>query len=65
MDAAVRTDTGRRRRRNEDAYVCEPPLFAIADGMAAPRPARSPPGSAAVLSPSPAARSAARSACGR
>jgi protein phosphatase len=33
MQAAVRTDTGRRRRRNEDAYVCEPPLFAIADGM--------------------------------
>jgi PPM family protein phosphatase len=31
--AAVITDTGRRRRRNEDAYVCEPPLFAIADGM--------------------------------
>ena len=30
---AVATDTGRRRRRNEDAYVCEPPLFAIADGM--------------------------------
>jgi serine/threonine protein phosphatase PrpC len=30
---AVITDTGRRRRRNEDAYVCEPPLFAIADGM--------------------------------
>ena len=29
----VITDTGRRRRRNEDAYVCEPPLFAIADGM--------------------------------
>jgi len=27
------TDTGRKRRRNEDAYVCEPPLFAIADGM--------------------------------
>jgi PPM family protein phosphatase len=27
------TDPGRRRRRNEDAYVCEPPLFAIADGM--------------------------------
>ena len=31
--SAVVTDTGRRRRRNEDAYVCEPPLFAIADGM--------------------------------
>ena len=31
--SAVRTDTGRKRRRNEDAYVCEPPLFAIADGM--------------------------------
>jgi len=27
------TDPGRRRRRNEDAYVCVPPLFAIADGM--------------------------------
>jgi protein phosphatase len=27
------TDTGRRRRHNEDAYVCDPPLFAIADGM--------------------------------
>jgi PPM family protein phosphatase len=27
------TDPGRRRRHNEDAYVCEPPLFAIADGM--------------------------------
>ncbi len=27
------SDAGRRRRHNEDAYVCEPPLFAIADGM--------------------------------
>ena len=27
------SDPGRRRRRNEDAYVAEPPLFAIADGM--------------------------------
>src|SRR3954453_19952724 len=27
------TDTGRRRRHNEDSYVCEPPLFAVADGM--------------------------------
>jgi len=27
------TDTGRKRRHNEDAYVCEPPLFAVADGM--------------------------------
>jgi serine/threonine protein phosphatase PrpC len=32
-DAAGATDTGHRRRRNEDAYVCEPPLFAVADGM--------------------------------
>jgi PPM family protein phosphatase len=31
--ATAATDTGRRRRRNEDAYVCDPPLFAIADGM--------------------------------
>jgi PPM family protein phosphatase len=30
---ASRTDPGRRRRRNEDSYVCQPPLFAIADGM--------------------------------
>jgi PPM family protein phosphatase len=27
------TDTGKKRRRNEDDYVVEPPLFAIADGM--------------------------------
>lgn len=27
------SDPGRRRRRNEDAYVAQPPLFAIADGM--------------------------------
>ena len=31
--SAVVTDTGRRRRRNEDSYVREPPLFAVADGM--------------------------------
>jgi PPM family protein phosphatase len=30
---AARTDAGRRRRQNEDAYVCEPPIFAVADGM--------------------------------
>ena len=27
------SDTGRKRRQNEDSFVCEPPLFAIADGM--------------------------------
>lgn len=27
------TDTGKKRRRNEDEYVVQPPLFAIADGM--------------------------------
>src|SRR3954466_7398449 len=27
------TDPGRKRRRNEDSYVIEPPLFAVADGM--------------------------------
>jgi protein phosphatase len=27
------TDTGRKRRRNEDAYVVAPPLFCVADGM--------------------------------
>jgi protein phosphatase len=35
--AAWLTDTGRRRARNEDAYVFEPPLFAIADGMGGAR----------------------------
>jgi serine/threonine protein phosphatase PrpC len=30
---AVASDTGRKRRRNEDAYVVAPPLFAVADGM--------------------------------
>jgi serine/threonine protein phosphatase PrpC len=27
------SDPGRKRRRNEDAYVLQPPLFAVADGM--------------------------------
>ena len=35
--AAGITDTGRRRLRNEDAFVCEPPLFAVADGMGGAR----------------------------
>jgi PPM family protein phosphatase len=35
--AAALTDTGRRRLRNEDAFVCEPPLFAVADGMGGAR----------------------------
>jgi PPM family protein phosphatase len=30
---AVSSDTGRKRRRNEDSYVVAPPLFAVADGM--------------------------------
>ncbi len=30
---AVASDTGRRRRRNEDNYVVASPLFAVADGM--------------------------------
>jgi serine/threonine protein phosphatase PrpC len=28
---------GRRRRRNEDSWVCDPPLFAVADGMGGAR----------------------------
>ncbi len=31
--AAAVTDPGRKRRHNEDALVCQPPLFAVADGM--------------------------------
>jgi PPM family protein phosphatase len=34
---AVVTDTGRRRLGNEDAFIREPPLFAIADGMGGAR----------------------------
>jgi PPM family protein phosphatase len=32
-ESAGRTDAGRVRRRNEDAFVLDPPLFAVADGM--------------------------------
>jgi serine/threonine protein phosphatase PrpC len=35
--SAARTDPGRKRRGNEDSYVCRPPLFAIADGMGGAR----------------------------
>ena len=31
------TDPGRKRRRNEDAFVVRPPLFAVADGMGGAR----------------------------
>jgi protein phosphatase len=31
--SAAVSDSGRKRRRNEDSYVCQPPLFAVADGM--------------------------------
>ena len=33
LDSAGFTDPGRKRRRNEDSFVIEPPLFAVADGM--------------------------------
>jgi PPM family protein phosphatase len=32
-ESAGSTDAGRKRRRNEDAFVHDPPLFAVADGM--------------------------------
>ena len=32
-DFAIATHAGRVRRKNEDAYYAEPPLFAVADGM--------------------------------
>src|SRR5262249_20940353 len=34
---AVATDAGRKRRHNEDAHVCEPPLVGIAGGMGGAR----------------------------
>ncbi len=33
MNIGVATHPGRKRRHNEDAYVAEPPIFAVADGM--------------------------------
>ena len=33
MNIGVATHPGRKRRHNEDTYVVEPPLFAVADGM--------------------------------
>jgi serine/threonine protein phosphatase PrpC len=33
IDTAGFTDPGRKRRRNEDSFVIDPPLFAVADGM--------------------------------
>ena len=33
VEAAHRTDTGRQREANEDAYFLQAPLFAVADGM--------------------------------
>ena len=32
-DSAGFTDPGRKRRRNEDSFIVDPPLFAVADGM--------------------------------
>jgi serine/threonine protein phosphatase PrpC len=33
LRAAAVTDAGRERTSNEDRYLCEPPTFAVADGM--------------------------------
>ena len=33
VDAGVATDIGRVRERNEDSFLVEPPLYAVADGM--------------------------------
>ncbi len=36
-ETAARTHAGRKRRRNEDSFILEPPLFAVADGMGGAR----------------------------
>jgi serine/threonine protein phosphatase PrpC len=33
VEEAARTDTGRQRRANEDAYLARAPMFVVADGM--------------------------------
>ena len=61
--SAVVSDTGRRRRRNEDQYVCVPPLFAVADGMGGAQAGEVASGlAAAVLNEARRATSGARSA---
>jgi serine/threonine protein phosphatase PrpC len=35
--SSAATNTGRKRRHNEDSFVCEPPIFAVADGMGGAR----------------------------
>ena len=55
----VRTDPGRKRHHNEDSYVFQPPLFAIADGMGGAR-AGEVASALALTRPAPEARSAAR-----
>jgi protein phosphatase len=37
VEVGVATDIGRVRERNEDTYLVEPPLYAIADGMGGAR----------------------------
>ena len=32
-EAAAETNVGRKRRHNEDSFVADPPVFAVADGM--------------------------------
>ena len=60
--SAVRqTDTGRKRRRNEDSLVCDPPLFAVADGMGGAQAGELASGLAAAVLERSATASAARS----
>jgi serine/threonine protein phosphatase PrpC len=37
VEHAAVTDRGLRRARNEDAFLADPPIFAVADGMGGPR----------------------------
>lgn len=37
VEESARTDTGRQRRSNEDAYFARAPVFAVADGMGGAR----------------------------
>ena len=36
IEVGVATDIGRVREGNEDSYLVEPPLYAVADGMGGP-----------------------------
>ena len=59
------SNTGNKRRRNEDSFVVAPPLFAVADGMGGAQAGEVASRLAAAALEDTTRRSAARSAASR